>query len=120
MKENLNARNFVKIHPDTPCIKMHFDKSEKILYDVDMNYNISSFTKIHVKNICYDDHVLSCFYNSSDHPLSYIFPEKIIDVFKAFARCGMTSIIHNNETNSITLLFVPNTKIKHYKDGVIQ
>jgi hypothetical protein len=118
MKENLKARNFVKIHPDTPCIRMHFDKSEEILYDVDMDYVTSNFRKVPVKHICYDDHVISCFYSSSDHPLSYLFPEKVIDVFKSFAQCGMTSIIDNNETNSITILFIPKTKIKHFKDGV--
>jgi hypothetical protein len=119
MNENLNARNFIKIHPNTPCIKMFFDKSEETLYDVDMDHMIDHFKKIPVKNICYDDHVMACFYTANDHPLSYIFPEKIINVFKSFAQCGMTSIIDNNDNNSITLLFVPNTKIKHYKDGVI-
>lgn len=119
MNNNLNARSFVKIHPETQCIKMLFDKSDQTLYDVDMDYVTTHFRKIPIKNICYDDHVLSCFYSSSDHPLSYIFSEKVIDVFKTFAQCGMTSIIDSDTKGSIVILFVPNTKIKHFKVGEI-
>jgi hypothetical protein len=118
MKENLNSRHFVKIHQDTPCIKMVFDKSDKMIYDVDTKFVTSVFKKIPVKNICYDDHMVSCFYTNKDHPLSYVFPEKIIEIFKIFSQCGMTSIIDHMDDNNITLLFVPHTKIKHFKDGV--
>lgn len=120
MYENLNSRKYVKLHQDTQCIKMVFDKAEKKLYDVDMDYITKHFRKIPVQHICYDDHVLSCFYDSTEHPLSYIFPSHIIESFKTFAQCGMTSFIDKHENNDIVILIVPNTKIKHFKDGVIQ
>lgn len=112
---NINIRTEVKIHENTPVYKISFDPVTKNIIEVDSEYKTKKFITVPVKNIVYDDHVVSCYYTVNNHPLHDVLGVPTLKFLKAFYRVGFVSVVTSNIDKPTQILILSGSNLKHFK-----
>lgn len=111
-------RKEIKVHEKTAGIQITYDLKEQEILNVDESYVSSTFRKYKVDAIVYDDHVIACFYEYNNHPLSKLFSTSFLKLTKMYAQSRMTVILEKIEKNKAILVVFPSDKVKQFKDDI--